>query len=243
MVERGVIIEYLALFKEYNALAIPIVVVLVIFKTEIITDLQADSIQKILWSKSKRLQVDIGRFIMISILSAILIALIGCITKDWWSCIYICVKWLNIIFFFITCIIMIVQDLFGWIPNKLIDFIEGHPQVISVIFSVYFILTAYMFGYILFNKVLEFVKNMNIDKTSLILLGTIIYGTLVAMQLMIFGKVIFRKKKLYKILWNEKEYNIICVTSDKMIHIKELDGSEYRVVEKEILKECIFIEK
>jgi len=242
LVERGVIIEYLALFREYQIFAIPIIIVLVIFKSEIITDLQADVVQKILWSKSKRLQVNIVRFIIISILSAILIALIGNVTKDWWSWIYVFVSWVSTIFFAITFIVVIIEETFRWLPSKIINFVDGYPRIMSVIFSAYFVFVTYMFGYNLFNNISELVKSMKIDKTILILFGTIIYGIIAAIELMILAKVFFRNNKSYKLIWCGDEYSIICVTSDKMIQLEALDGSGYRFVEKDILKECIIRE-
>lgn len=224
-------------------LAIPIIIVLVIFKSEIITDLQADSIQKILWSKSKRLQINIGRFIIISILSSILIALMGNVIHDWWSWIYVCVSVISTIIFVISFILVIIEETSGSLPKKLVDFVEGYPKIMSIIFFVYFVFTTYMFGYTLFNKISEQVSSMKVDGAVVILLGTIMYGTFAAIQLIILAKVIFRKNKSYKLIWGEDEYNIICVTSDKMIQLEALDGSGYRFVEKDILKECIIKEK
>lgn len=86
-------------------------------------------------------------------LSAILIGLIGNVIQDWASWLYVCVSWFSAIIFLITLIVVIIEEIFGWLPNKLVDVIDGYPKIMSVIFSVYFVFTTYMFGYTLFKNI------------------------------------------------------------------------------------------
>ena len=240
---RGATIEYLSLFKEYQALAIPIIIVLLIFKSEIITDLEADSVQKVLWSKSKKIQIGIGRFILISILSAIFIGVIGSVIENWWSWINVGVSWTSATVFFIALIILTFEELSGRLQNKFFDFMEAHPKIISVAFFIYFIFVTYMLSFTLFTHTSELMKSMMVERNTVIFFGSIVYGVFAAIQLIVVARVIFRKDKAYKLLWNGDEYNIICVTSDNLIQLELMDGSGYRFVEKDVLKECVILEK